>query len=218
MVAQAEGQDLLPEMATDPKYRPELIRLLREADTSGEGKMSFTEFLALARDLEDGVRKEKTRKEQQALDQLPFTRAQIKGFREIFVENDLEQRDSMTFPTVASLLNSLVPLGDRRVQQLAELFQKHCQSFQSTPDMEEWTMDFPDFLKLMNAVLDADFCGIKAKSSQIAADLERAKEKEKLRQKQSEAESVLGRLSTLSSSSGSVFDALAAPAADSDVD
>ena len=28
-----------------------------------------------------------TRKEQQALDQLPFTRAQVKGFREIFVEN-----------------------------------------------------------------------------------------------------------------------------------
>ena len=27
------------------------------------------------------------RKEQQALDQLPFTRAQVKGFREIFVEN-----------------------------------------------------------------------------------------------------------------------------------
>lgn len=211
-------QDLLPEMATDPKYRPELIRLLREADTSGEGRMSFTEFLGLARDLEDGVRKEKSRKEQQALDQLPFTRAQVKGFREIFVENDLEQRDSMTFPTVASLLNTLVPLGDRRVQQLAELFQKYCQSFQSTPDMEEWTMDFPDFLKLMNAVLDVDFCGIKAKSSQIAADLERAKEKEKVRQKQSEAESLLGRLSTLSSSSGSVFDALAGPAADSDVD
>lgn len=211
-------QDLLPEMATDPKYRPELIRLLREADTSGEGRMSFNEFLSLARDLEDGVRKEKNRKEQQALDQLPFTRAQVKGFREIFVENDLEGTDSLTFPTVASLLNTLVPLGDRRVQQLAEIFQKQCQSFQRTADMEEWSMDFPDFLKLMNAVLDVDFCGIKAKSSQIAADLERAKEKEKVRQKQSEAESVLGRLSTISSSSGSVFDALAGPAADSDVD
>ena len=36
---------------------------LAQADTSGEGRMSFTEFLALARDLEDGVRKEKSRKE-----------------------------------------------------------------------------------------------------------------------------------------------------------
>ena len=38
-----------------------------QADTSGEGRMSFTEFLGLARDLEDGVRKEKSRKEIQLL-------------------------------------------------------------------------------------------------------------------------------------------------------
>jgi hypothetical protein len=30
-ISRAVIKDLLPEMATDPKYRPELIRLLREA-------------------------------------------------------------------------------------------------------------------------------------------------------------------------------------------
>ena len=89
--------------------------------------------------------------EQQALDHLTFTRAQVKGFRELFVENvplacliqwfigiqcliqrlpfivmisncgwcdqDTDSKDMITFPAVASLLNGLVPLGDRRASR-----------------------------------------------------------------------------------------------------
>ena len=212
-------KEIWPQMCSDPKYRPELIRILREVDTSDDGKVSFDEFLGLSRECQDAYRKEKGKKEQEAREQLNFTPAQVKGFREILVENDIEGKDVIAFPMVVQLINSLVPLGDRRVQQLAELLQKRTHANTSSPDMEEWTVDLPDFLKLMNAVLECDFAGIKVKSSQIAADLERAKEREKVRQKKSGAESALTRLSTLSSSSSeSVFDALAAPAGDSDPD
>ncbi|CAK8998478.1 unnamed protein product [Durusdinium trenchii] len=193
-------QELVPELSLDPKCRPEILKLLREAN-AGDGRMSLNEFLGMARQLEDSSRRAKARKEQVALDHLSFTHAQVRDFREIFVEHDDEHRDHLSFQSVVSLLGSLVPLGDRRVQQLAQLWQKNVEKAPTTSDTEEWAIDFPDFMRLMHAVLEIDFCGIKVKSTQIANELEEAKKRSSKARLQDL--STLGRLSTLSASSNS---------------
>eukprot|EP00434_Breviolum_minutum_P022250 symbB.v1.2.019636.t1/scaffold1616.1/size109294/12 len=48
-------KEIWPQMCSDPKYRPELIRILREVDTSDDGKVSFDEFLGLSRPFGDAV-------------------------------------------------------------------------------------------------------------------------------------------------------------------
>eukprot|EP00913_Durusdinium_trenchii_P025995 g24391.t1 len=140
-------QELVPELSLDPKCRPEILKLLREAN-AGDGRM-----------------------------------------------------DHLSFQSVVSLLGSLVPLGDRRVQQLAQLWQKNVEKAPTTSDTEEWAIDFPDFMRLMHAVLEIDFCGIKVKSTQIANELEEAKKRSSKARLQDL--STLGRLSTLSASSNS---------------
>jgi len=167
-------QDLLPEMASDPKSRPELVRLLREVDISGEGRLDFIEFLTLMRDLEDSRRRSKILKEKSAREHLPFTNQQVRDFRELFVDRDVDGKDLISFREVALLLGSLVALVDRRVQQLVDMWQKLVEK-ECPPDLEDWTIDFPDFLKLMNAVLEEDFSGIKAKTASIVKELEEAK-------------------------------------------
>ncbi|CAE7206690.1 CML1 [Symbiodinium natans] len=161
-------QEMLPEIATDPKSRPELIRLVKETDSSGDGKLNFHEFLKLMRDLEDSQRLSKFIKEKNVLDQLPFTKHQIRDFRELFLEHDSDREDVITFKSVQSLLTILVPMGDRRVLQLAEIWHKNVDVPRKNQDLQTWTLDFPDFLMLMHALLEADFCGIKAKSAAAA--------------------------------------------------
>ncbi|CAE8691469.1 unnamed protein product, partial [Polarella glacialis] len=112
-------QDLLPEMASDSTHRPELVRLLREVDTSGDGSLDFDEFLQLVRNLHDGRKKQKMVKERKIVEALGFTKSQIREFREVFVCRDLAGKDSLVFEVVKELLHAVVPLGDRLVRLLA---------------------------------------------------------------------------------------------------
>jgi len=172
-------QEMLPKIATDPKSRPELIRLVKEMDSSGDGHLNFDEFLKLMRDLEDSQRKAKYTKEEHVVDQLPFTSHQIRDFREIFIEHDEDREDLISFKAVQTLLSVLIPMGDRRVLQLSEIWQRNVYVPMAPEDLQSWTLDFPDFLLLMHELLETDFCGIKAKSAAAVNEMERLKKRYK---------------------------------------
>ncbi|OLP95639.1 putative aarF domain-containing protein kinase 1 [Symbiodinium microadriaticum] len=172
-------QEMLPKIATDPKSRPELIRLIKEMDSSGDGNLNFNEFLKLMRDLEDSQSKAKYTKEEHVVDQLPFTSHQIRDFREIFIEHDEDREDLISFKAVQTLLSVLIPMGDRRVLQLSEIWQRNVHVPMAPEDLQSWTLDFPDFLLLMHELLETDFCGIKAKSAAAVSEMERLKKRYK---------------------------------------
>ncbi|CAE7401971.1 Adck1 [Symbiodinium sp. CCMP2592] len=172
-------QEMLPKIATDPKSRPELIRLVKEMDSSGDGNLNFHEFLKLMRDLEDSQRKAKYAKEEHIVDQLPFTSHQIRDFREIFIEHDEDREGLISFKAVQTLLSVLIPMGDRRVLQLSEIWQRNVHVPMAPEDLQSWTLDFPDFLLLMHELLETDFCGIKAKSAAAVTEMERLKKRYK---------------------------------------
>jgi len=179
-------QDLLPAVASDAKSRPELLRILQDVDASLEGHLSFADFLKLMRNLDDSKKKARQTKEKRTTEQLEFTKLQIREFREVFVANDPEGKGTITYAHVQKLLGSVVPLGHRRVQMLREIWQRQhdMDGSAESSDMEDWTTDFSDFLRLMQQLLDIDFAGIKQRSSQIAETMS-AKQATQRQQKRS---------------------------------
>eukprot|EP00931_Biecheleriopsis_adriatica_P031497 TRINITY_DN18464_c0_g1_i1.p1 TRINITY_DN18464_c0_g1~~TRINITY_DN18464_c0_g1_i1.p1 ORF type:complete len:1295 (-),score=244.57 TRINITY_DN18464_c0_g1_i1:54-3938(-) len=174
-------EDLMPDMASDPSARPELIRLMTEVDSSGEGNLDFREFLQLMRKLLDSKMVAKAHKENRLLSSdLGFTKHQIRDFRELFVANDPEGNDILTFRKVKQLIHNIVPLGERRIKQLSQMWQKIAET-DTTKEEDEWPIDFPDFLRLMNALLSTDWCGIHARSEAVVNAGEEAKKRSRRR-------------------------------------
>jgi len=167
-------QDLFPEIACDAKSRPELLRILQDVDAKMEGHLGFLDFLKLLRILDDSKKKAKQKKERRAVDQLEFTKLQIHEFREVFVANDKEGKDALTYQQVLALLAAIVPVGHRRAQIFREIWQKQANPYYGdadSADAEDWQIDFSDFLILMQRLLDIDFAGIKQRSAVLAEQI-----------------------------------------------
>jgi len=166
-------QDLLPEIACDAKSRPELLRILQDVDTNLEGHLAFPDFLKLMRNLDDSKKKAKQKKERRAVEQLEFTKLQIHEFREVFVANDQQGKDALTYQQVLALLGALVTIGHRRAQIFREIWQNSANPHgdADSADPEDWQIDFSDFLILMQRLLDIDFAGIKQRSAMLAENI-----------------------------------------------
>eukprot|EP00930_Biecheleria_cincta_P084206 TRINITY_DN7369_c0_g1_i3.p1 TRINITY_DN7369_c0_g1~~TRINITY_DN7369_c0_g1_i3.p1 ORF type:complete len:236 (+),score=56.90 TRINITY_DN7369_c0_g1_i3:243-950(+) len=169
-------QELLPDLSTDAKCRPELLRLLKEVDANGDGSMKFEEFTKLMRNMNDSRTRTYLAKEQRVFEQVKFTKNQIRDFREIFVQNDVQGQDTLSFASVTGLLQNLVDLGGRSAHSFSDIWLKASEE-KPTGGSEAWTLDFPDFILLLEQLLDLDFCGIQAKSAQAAERAEQAKQK-----------------------------------------
>jgi Ca2+-binding EF-hand superfamily protein len=171
-------QDVLPDLSTDAKCRPELLRLLKEVDSDGDGCMNFQDFTKLMRNMHDSRTRTRLAKEQRIFELVEneFTKSQIRDFREIFVHHDDQGKDVLSFETVTRLLQNIVDLGSRSANCFADMWQKASEE-KPTGSSEAWTLDFPDFILLWHQLLDSDFCGIKDKSEKAAERAEQAKEK-----------------------------------------
>eukprot|EP00933_Yihiella_yeosuensis_P072783 TRINITY_DN81301_c0_g1_i1.p1 TRINITY_DN81301_c0_g1~~TRINITY_DN81301_c0_g1_i1.p1 ORF type:complete len:674 (-),score=118.34 TRINITY_DN81301_c0_g1_i1:199-1950(-) len=162
-------QSLMPELASDAKNRPELIRLLKEVDSSGDGSLDFHDFLILIRKLKDSQKKQKILKEERVVSELGMSAIQVHGFRVIFIQYDTAGKDSLTFAQVRKLLASLICLGDRLVKSLRDVWCKTVEISVQVAEPDEWLADFPDFLKLMQALIEMDFAGIKVRCDKIVS-------------------------------------------------
>merc|ERR1712048_542306 len=97
----------------------------------------------------------KMEKEDRAIAETGFTPAQVMDFREIFLMEDTEGKDVLSFQNVKVLLHRISPLSAKLVQELGDSWQKIVES-----EKDRWCIDFPDFLLLMRHLIDINFANI----------------------------------------------------------
>jgi len=118
-------EDILPEMAHDTNMRPELVRLMREADADGNGSLDFPDFLRLMRQFHELQDRERVAKEQTAIKETGFTQTEVAGFRELFIAAAGDDGSGqVSFEEVCNLIHTVTPLGDKYLHQLHAIFRE----------------------------------------------------------------------------------------------
>jgi len=186
-------EDVLPEMAHDTHMRPELIKLMKEADADGNGCLEFPDFLRLMRQFHEVQDRKRINKEQSAIKETGFSQTEVAGFRELFIVAAGDDCcGELSFEGVCNLIDGVTPLGDKYLNQLYKMFDEVVRSHKTKArpltgpksvlisllkkdqvgtgekapgdKPEDKTMDFPEFLFLMKRLMDSDFAGIKART------------------------------------------------------
>lgn len=187
-------EDVLPDMAHDSDMRPELVKLMKDADTDGNGSLEFPDFLRLMRQFHDVQDRERVKKEQDAIKETGFNQNEVAGFRELFISacGDDGSGD-LTFKAICNLIDGVTPLGDKYLHQLSKMFDEvtHGQRMKARPRtgpigllkssrekageagakepseskaQKAPTADFPEFLWLLKKLMDSDFAGIRQRT------------------------------------------------------
>jgi len=140
----------------------QLRKLLGNVDEDGGGTLDFNEFLDLMRQCYDIYDEAKLRKERNIVESTGFRAHEVKDFRAIFVGEDRLISDRLTFEAVKGLLHGITPLGDKLVTHLSRIWENHL-----ALDTTHWSIDFPDFLRLMKHLLEVNFADITSKSAKL---------------------------------------------------
>lgn len=148
-------EDLLPDLATNPERRPELIRVLEEADSDGSGSLDFDDFLRLVRNCHDLRDRMLFENETAAIHVTGFTPTEVAEFRELYLGEG--ERDQVDFSELTEILKSVIPLGDKNTKTLAGLYDEIVAVRVGEPQKR---MNFAEYLLLLRRMLDVNFAGI----------------------------------------------------------
>eukprot|EP00928_Gymnodinium_smaydae_P095017 TRINITY_DN8096_c1_g1_i1.p1 TRINITY_DN8096_c1_g1~~TRINITY_DN8096_c1_g1_i1.p1 ORF type:complete len:1003 (+),score=230.66 TRINITY_DN8096_c1_g1_i1:234-3011(+) len=151
-----------PAIASDPKKRPQIQQLMKEADENGSGTFDFDDFLRLMRCFKDMHEQLQIKKELTAVAETGFSAAEVLDFRELFAAA-AGGTGEMDFERVKAMLGGIVPMGSRNSSILRKKFievAQRSEGVHSDASAEEDMMDFPEFLWLMKALLDMDFANM----------------------------------------------------------
>jgi Ca2+-binding EF-hand superfamily protein len=138
-----------------PKQRDRLAQMLDEIDEDKTGEISFDEFLQLMRKFCDEQDVEKLAKEERLKQKAKFKDDEVEQWRAIFIKFDSGGEQEMGLPDVKTVLGAVGV--NTNVREPAEDLKK---KFYAADQDGSETLDFPEFLLLMRALLDADFGGI----------------------------------------------------------
>lgn len=191
--------DLFPDAASNPTRRGELSKILAEVDENGDGSLDFPDFLRLMRQFDDMQERSRIAKEELAMSKVQFTPAEVEDFRQLFLgkeQRDGSYRNALPFDQFSELVQKVVKLTRKQQEELYEIFIKidapseggSPKAFVSSTDQLKQnrvsianarsTVDFPEFLLLMDHLLAVNFAGIRENSERIA-EHERQKQKRK---------------------------------------
>eukprot|EP00930_Biecheleria_cincta_P019218 TRINITY_DN14728_c0_g4_i1.p1 TRINITY_DN14728_c0_g4~~TRINITY_DN14728_c0_g4_i1.p1 ORF type:complete len:1144 (+),score=192.45 TRINITY_DN14728_c0_g4_i1:94-3525(+) len=192
--------DLFPDAASDATRRGELTKILAEVDENGDGSLDFPDFLRLMRQFDDMQERSRIAKEELAMSKVQFTPAEVEDFRQLFLgkeQRDGSYRNALPFDQFSELIQKVVKLTRKQQEELYDMFSKVDAPTeggspkvlvsstdqlklkgQSTAASNALTVDFPEFLLLMDRLLATDFAGIRENSERIA-ESERQRQKQK---------------------------------------
>jgi len=144
----------------DSVLHAEMKRLADEAvsEASEEG-FSYKDVQRVMQRFYDWKLKMKLVKEQQVVEGCSFTLTQVRGFREVFNGIDTEANGFISFDALGSMLSRISPMNSRLAKQLAEVWVRMI-----SPSQVREGADFPDFLRLMEHLLEENFADIKGKT------------------------------------------------------
>jgi len=160
---------VFPDMATDPKLRPQLMEIIKEADEDGNGALDFEDFLRLMRTVCELRNRNQLEKEKKAVQDTGFLPHEVHDFRELF-QAQVERSMLLSFEDFGLMIHHICPLGDRNLAVLEGMWREALTTYDALGDVRELTagqlemeqggrdrVDFPEFLWLMRRILDTNF-------------------------------------------------------------
>lgn len=170
-------------LGKEPRNQAEqqtLAKALAEVDKDGNGTFDFFEFLQLLRRFVDEAEAELLKAEDKAIEKCGFSMEEAESFKEIFTTYDEDQRGILMFADIRKLLRAVgVNMDAQMTDSLRTILAK------IDEDADVSSVNFVEFLYLMNHLLDSNFGGL-----QEAVAKTRARQQEE-EQKQQEAEQAL---------------------------
>lgn len=184
-------QDLCPDMSSNMTKRSEVARILTEVDPDKTGSLDFPDFLRLMRQVDDMQDRLRMAKEAFAVEKTKFSSREVEDFRRIFLGEEAEDgsmRGLLRLDEYLEMVGPVVGLGKANLDELTRLFfdiDAHMheeyrekvvaplspknQRYESMPlNRPRIAVDFPEFLILMQMLLDKNACRIKEQSKLIA--------------------------------------------------
>jgi len=150
-------EDCFPDIAHDPAKRPIVKKLVSEQDENGSGSLVFREFVQFMDKFRELRQQERIEREQKAIDATHFSSKEAEEFREHFLQAS-EGFPVLPIGSLLNLLREIMPLGDRNMAEL----HKHLGHVSQSDGRAVEEVDFPEFLLLMNRLVEANFAGIKS--------------------------------------------------------
>jgi len=165
---------VFPEMATDPKLRPQLKEIIRESDQDGNGDLDFDDFLRLMHTVCELRQRNQLDKERRAIRETEFSPAEVHEFRGLFKDHIDLGSGLFELWVFEAMISTVLPLGDRNMHTLAVLWREALSAYQDLGDETINTdqgydggredIDFPEFLWLMRQILATNFGNVNEKT------------------------------------------------------
>jgi Ca2+-binding EF-hand superfamily protein len=144
----------------DSALHAEMKRLVDEAVMEASDSFTFKDVQRIMQRFYDWKLKMKLVKEQQVVEGCSFTLTQVRGFRDVFNGIDTEASGFISFDALGNMLSRISPMNSRLAKQLAEVWVRMI-----PPSQVREGADFPDFLRLMEHLLEDNFADIKGKTA-----------------------------------------------------
>jgi Ca2+-binding EF-hand superfamily protein len=144
----------------DSDLHAEMKRLVDEAVMEASDSFTFKDVQRIMQRFYDWKLKMKLVKEQQVVEGCSFTLTQVRGFRDVFNGIDTEASGFISFDALGNMLSRISPMNSRLAKQLAEVWVRMI-----PPSQVREGADFPDFLRLMEHLLEDNFADIKGKTA-----------------------------------------------------
>lgn len=156
-------------IAKDPSKRPKLLELLKEAQEDGKkNALTFHAFLRIVREVRDIQDQARIAKELDAVKDTAFSPPEVQEFRDLFLATGHGQK-TLYFQQARELLKCIVPMGTKNTDDLRKKWEGMAKKHHG-PRAETETLDFPEFLRFMRMLIDADFGGMSAKAAVVVKE------------------------------------------------
>eukprot|EP00747_Dinoflagellata_sp_TGD_P023599 gnl/TRDRNA2_/TRDRNA2_129925_c1_seq1.p1 gnl/TRDRNA2_/TRDRNA2_129925_c1~~gnl/TRDRNA2_/TRDRNA2_129925_c1_seq1.p1 ORF type:complete len:920 (+),score=194.09 gnl/TRDRNA2_/TRDRNA2_129925_c1_seq1:154-2760(+) len=158
-------QEVFPESSNSWESQARALQITQSVDTDGDGTLGFNEFLKLMRIQQDEMDQKHVEREKRAIRDTGFKHQEVKEFRQIFGMFRGGTTGDMSFQEFQDMMANLVPMGGKAAESLKKLLE-------SLDEDGNQSLDFSEFLHVMQKVRDLDFGGINERAAEVADELD----------------------------------------------
>jgi len=150
-----------------PRVKQLLDELMREVAGATNGSLDFPDFVRMMRQFHDIQAEETEHKEHQAVEESGFSTEEVTDFREMFnacfeavSDGNPNMHEELSLSDVCSMLDKICPMDEKNTLELSIVFREATKKYWTSQTPHD-TIDFPEFLWMMDKVLRNNVAGLR---------------------------------------------------------
>jgi len=145
-----------PALAKSPQKRPELVAMLQIAGVQKDAPLCPRSLLHVTRLVQEAQDMERWQQELTAMKKTQFSLTEVDKFRDLFLKI-CSDRTKVSFENVKELFRTAYAMGSQRERELMS-------AFYHTVGRIDAEADFPEFLMIMQKLIDNNFASCNSAS------------------------------------------------------